>query len=84
MLCTAGSWELRALEDLAKQVRSVLPQEEDEFEEMFEYPTEFPTEHMGRSAKTYKHAARDRSVVTEPEAAAVSYQSASRHSKSSF
>ena len=74
---TAGSGELRALEHLAKQVGSVLPQEEDEFEEMFEYPTEFPTELMGRSAKSYKHAARDRSVGTEPEAAAVSYLTAS-------
>ena len=64
---------MRALEHLAKQVGSALPQEEDEFEEMFEYPTKFPTEHMGRSAKTCKHAARDRSVGT----AAVSYQSAS-------
>ena len=74
---TAGSGDLRALEHLAKQVGSALPQEEDEFEEMFEYPTEFPTEHVGRSANTYEHAARDRSVRTEPEAAAVSYQSAS-------
>ena len=73
----ADSRELRALEHLAKQVGSVLPQEEDEFEEMFEYPTEFPTQQMSGSAKTYKHAARDISVGTEPKTAAVSYLSAS-------
>lgn len=71
---TADSGELRALEHLAKQVGSVLPQEEDEFEKMFEYPTEFPTE---RSANTYKHAARDISVGAEPKTAAVSCLSAS-------
>ena len=74
---TADSGELRALEHLAKQVGSVLPQEEDEFEEMFEYPTEFPTQQMSRSAKTYKHAARDILVGTEPKTAAVSCLSAS-------
>ena len=74
---TADSGELRALEHLAKQVGSVLPQEEDEFEEMFEYPTEFPTEQMSMSAKTYKHAARDISVGAEPKATAVSCLSAS-------
>ena len=74
---TADSGELRALEHLAKQVGSVLPQEEDEFEEMFEYPTEFPTEKMSMSAKTYKHAARDISVGAEPKTAAVSCLSAS-------
>ena len=52
---------------MAKQVGSVLPQEENEFEEMFEYLTEFPTELMGRSANTYEHAARDRSVRTEQQ-----------------
>ena len=51
---------------MTKQV-AALPQEENEFEEMFEYPTEFPTEHMGRSANTYEHAARDRSVRTEQQ-----------------
>ena len=74
---SAGSGELRALEHLAKQVGSVLPQEEDEFEEVFEYPTEFPTEHMGRSVKTYEHAARDRSVGTEQQTVEVSYLLAS-------
>jgi len=43
---------ITALEHLVRQVESVLPGEEDEFEEMFEYPTDAFTERKGWSDRS--------------------------------
>ena len=50
---------ITALERLVRQVEAVLPQEGDEFEEMFEYPTDVFTEHRSGSDKSHEHMIDD-------------------------
>ena len=55
---------ITALEHLVRQVEAVLPREGDEFEEMFEYPTDvFTEQHRSGSDKSHEHMIDDRVKV---------------------